>query len=351
MLVVVKSLQPIRAPVHTLLLCRHGDSIWNGGMTGNFERFTGWTNVPLSQKGRQEAKAAANALVSCPLDIDACFVSAMARAQDTLRECVHAINQSGKMQPRIIVDYRLNERHYGALQGYIKDQVGRGLFGHDPDDVKRWRKKWSAVPPQLSDDDPRRRDELDLWPEFCGGENNIPRGESLDMVAKHRIRPFLDDVLNPVMEEASQTKGRPSTGLIVGHKNSLRALLGVICDVEHDMAALEVLESLKIPTGTPLVLRYQRTKEGKYKVYDILEKEQQHTANTMDIRKSNSERSITPHPSIPICSLKNYVPSNEQFFGEWSRSPTLIEQGGNFDITKLSATELMWCKAPLPEQD
>jgi len=233
------------------------------------------------------------------------------------------------------------------LQGYIKDQVERGLFGHDPDDVKRWRKKWSAVPPQLPDEDPRRKRELDLWPEFCGGGHNIPQGESLEMVAKNRIRPFLDEALNPAIEEASQRKGRSSTALIVGHKNSLRALLGVICDVEHDVTALEVLESLKIKTGSPLVLQYRRTADGKYKVHDILEGEQQ-ISNTADARTT---RSVKPHPAIPIIPLRNYIPPKDRLVGDWLRAGPLIDHEKSFDIEKLAVTEQLWSRASFPDQD
>lgn len=296
--------------IHTLLLCRHGDSIWNGGSPGSQETFTGWTDVPLSSKGVTEAKNTARELASSySHGIDACFTSILTRARETAHYCCWAFaEKSFWMEPqRYVSDYRLNERHYGALQGYVKEEVERGVHGHDVRLVQAWRRSWYAVPPLLEDEDPRRLEELKKYRHSCGGRHeNVPRGESLEMVARDRIRPFLDSVLHPVLEEAAQSKrekigasmrnrrkiansvgdknGRIWTttddisssflggcGLVVAHANSLRALIGVLCQVENDEVALTQLEGMKIQTGVPLIMRYRRLDDGTYQACPLTE--------------------------------------------------------------------------------
>ncbi|KAL7548954.1 hypothetical protein ACHAWF_012229 [Thalassiosira exigua] len=173
---------------------------------------------------------------------------------------------------QFITDYRLNERHYGSLQGLVKSDCKRGVHGHSPDDVGRWRRNWHAVPPQLEDDDDRRLEEMRRYRNICG-EDNVPKSESLAMVARNRIGPFLTERLTPLLDSAweSRRESQPNepkggTALIVAHANSLRALIGVICNVEDDPRglALRKLESMKIPTASPLVMRYRRTSEGRF---------------------------------------------------------------------------------------
>jgi 2,3-bisphosphoglycerate-dependent phosphoglycerate mutase len=152
----------------------------------------------------------------------------------------------------------------GALQSFCKKDVEDGKHTHEipgSDDVElvaKWRRSWFTKPPLLSDDDPRRLEELERWRGIIAPEN-IPRGESLEMVAKQRVRPFLDEILTPTLDTMAREKRLKSggatphaTGLVVAHANSLRALLGVLCEVEGDPVALSVLERLKIPTGTLL---------------------------------------------------------------------------------------------------
>ena len=268
------------ARTHTLILCRHGDSIWNGGHPGFSETFTGWTDVELSPRGLQEAAMTANTLKKTyPFGIDACFTSILQRARLTAHECVWVYGDmpSGVQPAKFVSDYRLNERHYGALQGFVKADVEAGLHGHDLKDVEGWRRGWYAVPPLLDDDDPRRMEEIRMYGHYCGGADNVPRGESLAMVARDRIRPFLDEILGPTLDRAvdarvsSQAGGSSiegGTGLVVAHANSLRALIGIICKVENDPLALKKVEQMKIQTGVPLVLRYQQstTSDGSAKI-------------------------------------------------------------------------------------
>ena len=170
---------------------------------------------------------------------------------------------------RFIMDYRLNERHYGTLQGFSKSKVEKGVYGHGSSTVKLWRRSWHAVPPLLSDDDPRRNYEITRFKGVCGGqESNVPRGESLSQVAKNRIQPFIQEVLTPALNKSNSDSGG-GTGLIVAHANSLRALIGAFVDVEQDPLALRRLERLQIPTGAPLVLKYQALPDGRTRVCDL----------------------------------------------------------------------------------
>lgn len=293
------SSKPI-GPIHTLILTRHGDSLWNGKYPGCQETFTGWTDVDLSPIGEQEAIRTGQMLThfTSGVNIDALFTSTLTRAKMTAHHCWWAYydrleqqyltqkhyeyyNQPNRRQnqksvkqqyqapARFIIDHRLNERHYGTLQGLIKAEAELGVHGHSPADVYQWRRSWHAIPPQLHDDDPRRIEELRMYGNICG-EENVPKSESLAMVADKRIRPFLEDSLTPLLDSSYESKLLGSnndatldggTALIVAHANSLRALIGVICNVEQDASglALEKLESMKIPTASPLVIRFRKT--------------------------------------------------------------------------------------------
>jgi 2,3-bisphosphoglycerate-dependent phosphoglycerate mutase len=301
-------------PVHTLLLLRHGDSVWNGGETGTHERFTGWTDVDLSHKGRSESDMASEQIASYAYKIDALFVSTLKRAQDTARRCLSA-------KPNIplrIVDYRLNERHYGALQGYIKREIEEGKYGHDKELVTEWRRSWHAVPPPLSDSDPRRIREIEQWGRLCGGAENVPKGESLQMVARDRAKPFLKEVIAPRLDYISKMK-KPehrATGLIVAHANSLRALIGVICNVEGDLSALKILESLKIPTGTPLVLNFQRTPKGNYHVCEIPEADDCVVDYFDGFGPPQAPPTDLGHPCLPVWPLNKCTPIQTAFDGK-----------------------------------
>jgi 2,3-bisphosphoglycerate-dependent phosphoglycerate mutase len=330
-------------PIHTLILTRHGDSYWNGKYPGCHETFTGWTDVGLSPIGEREAIRTGRILAEYTGRVDAMFTSTLTRAKMTAHHCWWAYNDrleeeyrnqkhyqyynqpndgmgrdnerayrmSFEAPSRFVIDHRLNERHYGSLQGLIKAEVESGIHGHSPEDVRQWRRSWHTVPPPLSDDDPRRVEELRLFANICG-ECNVPKGESLAMVAKNRIRPFLAEKLTPMLDGAYESKlpssstddvtGEVSleggTALIVAHANSLRALIGVVCNVEREPLglALEKLESMKIPTASPLVIRYRRTTENDcyYPVDDALGKERR------------NELPVYPLSSLPLLRKRTH---------------------------------------------
>lgn len=269
--------------------------MWNGKYQGCKETFTGWTDIDLSPIGKQEAIRTGQFLTQHTngINIDALFTSTLTRAKMTAHHCWWAhydrleeqqyrrrrqsknYSQQNQAPAQFIIDHRLNERHYGSLQGLIKAETEAGVHGHSPEDVYQWRRSWYAIPPQLTDNDPRRIEELRKYGNIC---DDIPFSESLSMVAEGRIRPFLMESLTPILDNAYDIKSsslsadRPQnesaaeeggTALVVAHANSIRALIGVICNVEQDPLGLALgkLESMKIPTATPLVMRYRKTVE------------------------------------------------------------------------------------------
>ncbi len=351
--------------IHTLLLCRHGDSIWNGGQPGLKETFTGWTDVPLSQKGIKEASNTGKEVSSYTYGIDACFTSTLNRAKETAHYCLWAFSEKphSTHPRRYVSDYRLNERHYGSLQGFVKHDVENGIvLDYTREQVKQWRRNWYAIPPLLDDNDPRRIDEIRKWSNFCGGEDNVPKGESLEMVAKGRIRPFLDDVLHPIMEEAAQTTTimghndqggngtNGGTALVIAHANSLRALIGIICQVEKDDAALKRLEAMKIQTGVPLIMRYQKLDNGEYHACAIPEIE-----NVLVQRSSSSSRSSSSTTSfdkrntksdLPVWPL-SCLPKNNKSANLQNSSSNEIWNGNNNNNNSRSSSETMNNNKPI----
>jgi bisphosphoglycerate-dependent phosphoglycerate mutase len=180
--------------------------------------------------------------------------------------------------------------------------------------VTAWRRSWYAIPPLLEDDDPRRIREIEMYQHYCGGAENVPRGESLDIVAKSRIKPFLDEIIHPTLMDASIERGfvhaydsqspvNGGTGLVVAHANSLRALIGVLCKVEEDDKKLKRLESMKISTGVPLVIRYTQLEDGTYLACDF--------DSSNDLNQKGGITSYNDLPVYPLSSIPKYSVRNE----------------------------------------
>ena len=210
-----------------LVLLRHGESTWN-----RENRFTGWTDVPLSEKGVREATDAGRLLREGGFAFDVAFTSLLKRAIKTLWI---ALEETDRMWIPVHKDWRLNERHYGALQGLDKAETA-AKFGMEQ--VQIWRRSYDIPPPPLERDDERwpGRDPSyrDLKPE------QIPLTESLkDTVA--RFLPYWQEAIAPVVKSGAQV-------IIAAHGNSLRALVKYL-DGVSDQAIVE----LNIPTGVPLV--------------------------------------------------------------------------------------------------
>ncbi|MBM3695561.1 MAG: 2,3-diphosphoglycerate-dependent phosphoglycerate mutase [Actinobacteria bacterium] len=210
-----------------LVLLRHGESRWNLE-----NRFTGWTDVGLSPRGKREAAAAGRLLAKEGYDFDLTFTSYLKRSILTLDLTLEAMD---RLWLPVVRHWRLNERHYGDLQGLDKAETAAR---HGDRQVQVWRRSYDVPPPPLSRDDPRhpRHDARyrDLSPDL------LPAAESLaDVVA--RMLPFWHDFIVPALRAGRRV-------LVSAHGNSLRAL------VKHlDGISNEEIPTLNIPTGIPLV--------------------------------------------------------------------------------------------------
>ena len=210
---------------HTVVLVRHGQSTWNLE-----NRFTGWIDVPLSERGIQEARDAGALLCEAGYAFDVALTSCLERATHTL-ELV--LEEMGCGAIPIIQDWRLNERHYGALQGLNKRETAEK---HGAQKVLEWRRGFSVRPPELADDHPTHPRNDSRY----SGVPNLPGAESLaDTLI--RVRAWWQETLAPLLSTDQCV-------LVVGHGNSLRALAKLL---EH-LSEEEILE-FNIPTGIPMV--------------------------------------------------------------------------------------------------
>jgi 2,3-bisphosphoglycerate-dependent phosphoglycerate mutase len=213
--------------MHKLVLLRHGESTWN-----RENRFTGWTDVDLSDRGRIEAQEAGRLLREGGYDFDVAYTSVLKRAIRTLGIALDALD---RLWIPVTKHWRLNERHYGALQGLNKAETAAT---HGDAQTRIWRRSYDIPPPALAEDDERHpaRD-----PRYAALKPaDLPLTESLkDTVA--RFLPYWHDTVAPAI-----TSGRRV--LIAAHGNSLRALVKEL-DRISDSAIVEV----NIPTGIPLV--------------------------------------------------------------------------------------------------
>lgn len=211
----------------TLILLRHGQSTWNLE-----NRFTGWVDVDLSDTGVKEATRAGERLRDDGYQVDQAFTSVLKRA---IRTLWIALDQMDQMWVPVERSWRLNERHYGGLQGLNKSEMAR-QYGEDQ--VKVWRRSYATPPPEMAADDAGH-------PRFDRRYANVdpallPATESLALTLE-RVLPYWNDTIAPTL-----TAGR--TILVAAHGNSLRAL------VKHlDGMSEDEIVGLNIPTGMPLV--------------------------------------------------------------------------------------------------
>jgi len=213
--------------MHTLVLIRHGQSAWNLE-----NRFTGWTDVDLTSQGVGEAREAARLLREGGFGFDVCHTSLLKRAIRTLWIVQEEMDA---MWLPVFKTWRLNERHYGALQGLNKSETA-AKYGEEQ--VFVWRRSFDTPPPALEPDDPRHPGRDPRYADLAASE--LPLCESLkDTIA--RTMPYWHDVLAPQISQGRRL-------LVVAHGNSLRGL--VKCLDGMDEAAVT---ALNIPTGVPLV--------------------------------------------------------------------------------------------------
>jgi len=213
--------------VHKVVLIRHGESTWN-----KENRFTGWTDVDLSEKGLEEAHTAAKVLKEGGYTFDVAYTSVLKRAIRTLWVILNELDLQWIPEHK---SWRLNERHYGALQGLDKAETAAK---HGEEQVKIWRRAYATPPPALETSDER----------FPGHDRRyadldaalLPKTESLaDTVA--RFLPYWHGTISPAIKSGKRV-------IIAAHGNSLRALVKYLDDVPES----EIVE-LNIPTGIPLV--------------------------------------------------------------------------------------------------
>ncbi len=221
--------------MHTLVLIRHGESEWNLE-----NRFTGWTDVDLTEKGISEAKSAGRLLRESGFDFDLCYTSYLKRAIHTLN---HVLDNMDRVWLPVQKSWKLNERHYGALQGLNKSETAE-KYGEEQ--VRIWRRSFDVKPPVL---DPEDKRSPKLQEQYRGVKpENLPLTESLkDTVA--RVVPYYEKEILPEMRCGKRV-------LIAAHGNSLRALI-----MYFEKLTEEEIVSVNVPTGTPLV--YRLDDEGK----------------------------------------------------------------------------------------
>ena len=213
--------------MHKLVLLRHGESTWN-----KENLFTGWTDVDLSERGRQEAEEAGRTLKEQGYTFDLAFTSVLKRA---IRTLWIVLDEMDLMWIPVIRDWRLNERHYGALQGLNKAQTA-AKYGEQQ--VKVWRRSYDIQPPALEASDPRFPGSDPRYKDLT--QEQLPLTECLkDTVA--RFLPCWHDLIAPTVRSGKRV-------LITAHGNSLRALVKYLDNIPDP----EIVE-LNIPTGMPLV--------------------------------------------------------------------------------------------------
>jgi 2,3-bisphosphoglycerate-dependent phosphoglycerate mutase len=208
-----------------LVLCRHGQSDWN---LKNL--FTGWTDVDLTELGIDEARDAGKLVAKLDYDIDVAFTSVLKRA---IRTLWIMLDEMDRMWIPVLRDWRLNERHYGALQGLNKAETA-AKYGEDQ--VHIWRRSYATPPPPLEADDERHPSHDPRY----AGIANLPATESL-ATTLDRVRPCWEEKIVPELKAGKNV-------LIAAHGNSLRALVKML-----DRVSEEEITGFNIPTGIPLV--------------------------------------------------------------------------------------------------
>lgn len=213
-----------------LVLVRHGQSTWNLE-----NRFTGWVDVDVTDKGREEAKAAGQLLKAHGYKVDHAFTSVLKRA---IRTCWIILDELDQMWVPVTKDWHLNERHYGGLTGLDKAETAQ-KYGDEQ--VHIWRRSYATPPPALELDDPRHPSQDPRYSKLQA--DKLPATESLATTLE-RVLPYWEQVITPKLQEVD-------TVLIAAHGNSLRAL------IKHlDGLSEEEILKVEIATGDPLIYEF-----------------------------------------------------------------------------------------------
>lgn len=209
-----------------LVIVRHGQSIWNLE-----NKFTGWTDVDLSENGIKEAKEAGKILKSKNYKFDIAYTSLLKRAQDTLKYILEELDETNI---EIKESYKLNERHYGALQGLNKDET-RKKYGDEQ--VKLWRRSMFIKPPALSLDDERYPGNDIKYKDL--NKEELPTTENLQDTINRVIDYWNSDIKKDLLNNKNV--------IIVAHGNSLRGLIKYLDNVSD-----EEIMNIELPTGRPI---------------------------------------------------------------------------------------------------
>lgn len=224
-----------------LIFVRHGLSEWNV-----LNQFTGWVDVDLSEQGVEEAREAGRKIKEAGIELDVAYTSVLKRA---IKTCHYVLEESDQLWVPEIKSWRLNERHYGALQGLNKQETAN-KYGDEQ--VALWRRSYDTLPPLLDPNDPTSATQDRRYANL--EKRTIPGGENLKVTLERAI-PFWEDQIAPSLLAGE-------TVLVAAHGNSLRALAK---HIEH--ISDEDIMGLEIPTGQPLVYELNEDLTVKEKYY------------------------------------------------------------------------------------
>ena len=210
-----------------LVLVRHGQSEWNLA-----NKFTGWVDVDLSEKGVEEAKEAGRKIKEAGIKFDYAHTSILKRA---IKTCNYVLEYSDQMFVPQTKTYRLNERHYGALQGLNKAETAE-KYGDEQ--VHIWRRSYDTLPPEISEEDKKNQADMPMFAHLP--KDVIPGAENLKVTLERVLPYYFDNIAPQLLED--------DTVLVAAHGNSLRALAKHLEKISDD----DIMD-LEIPTGQPLV--------------------------------------------------------------------------------------------------
>ena len=229
--------------MNNLILVRHGQSLWNLE-----KRFTGWTDIDLTEKGKSEAKYAGQLINETNIEFDAYFTSFQKRAINTLKIILDVLN---KQKSEIKKAWQLNERHYGALTGLNKDEM---IKKHGENQVHVWRRSFDIPPPPMEKINPYHPSNIKIYATIP--LEKIPSCESLKNTFE-RVMPYYDKNIAPLLASRKNI-------LISAHGNSLRALCKKLLNISN-----KKIIDFEIPTGNPLLIIFgDNLKIEQYKYLD-----------------------------------------------------------------------------------
>jgi 2,3-bisphosphoglycerate-dependent phosphoglycerate mutase len=224
-----------------LVLLRHGESVWNKD-----DRFTGWTDVDLSDRGLKEARQAGARLAGAKLSFDRCFTSVLKRAINTLHAVLQEMDLLWLPEDK---SWRLNERHYGALQGLNKTETAE-RYGSEQ--VFAWRRSWDVAPPPLDAADDRHPSRDRRYAQIPTAL--LPRAESLKDTVD-RVLPYWHEAILPALRQGQRA-------IVVAHGNSLRGLVKVLSNISD-----QDIQKFEIPTGQPLIYELDEMLRAKHRFF------------------------------------------------------------------------------------